>query len=81
MSKIRNTGITAKRDIRHPCYVATATQNLKYSRNSGLWRCSHIIISSLVGVVPTTPARYEVKPEHTQRLSNVVTASMIMAQR
>ena len=29
MSKIRNTEITDKRGFQHPCYVATATQNLK----------------------------------------------------
>ena len=42
MSKLRNTGITDKRGFPHPCYVATATQNLKDFRNSSLWTCSHI---------------------------------------
>ena len=42
MSKLRNTGITNKRGFPHPCYVATATQNLKDFRNSSLWTYSHI---------------------------------------
>ena len=29
--------------FRYPCYVATATQNLKYFRNSNLCTCSHIM--------------------------------------
>ena len=34
MSKLGNTGITNKWGFPHPCYVATATQNLKDFRNS-----------------------------------------------
>ena len=43
MSKIRNTGITYKQGFLHPCYVATATQNLKDFRKSSLRTCSHIM--------------------------------------
>ena len=42
MFKLRNTEITDKRGFPQPCYVATATQNLKDFRNSSLWTCSHI---------------------------------------
>ena len=37
------TRITDKWGFRHTRYVATATQNLKDFRNSGLWTCSHLM--------------------------------------
>ena len=43
MSKIRNKGITDKWCVRHICYAATATQNLKDFRNFSRWTYSHLM--------------------------------------
>ena len=40
---VQNRGITDKLGFLHTCYVATATQNLKYFRNSSPWTCSYLM--------------------------------------
>ena len=39
----KSYGKTDKWGVRHTCYIATATQNLKDFRNSSPWKSSHIM--------------------------------------